>query len=85
MLRSFNLVFMLIFCISLNQAVQVSFNTITIPSTILLFLCMTVIFVTIAKQNKWSQDILISVAPGEGYSSPIAPIAQGGEKHHAWA
>jgi hypothetical protein len=25
----------------------------------LLFLCMTVIFVTIAKQNKWSQDILI--------------------------
>jgi hypothetical protein len=33
--------------------------SITIPSTILLFLCNTVIFVTIAKQNKWSQDILI--------------------------
>ena len=31
---------------------------------------------------------MISVGRGEGYSSPIAPIApiaQGGIKHHSWA
>jgi len=90
MLRNFSLVFILIFCVSLKQAVEVSFNTITILSRILLFLCMTIIFVTLAKQNNWSQLHKIyyisqklemtSVAPEEGLSSSITPVVQGGEK-----